>query len=367
MLTKKLIISFLSSVVILLLLLFSVLYYVGWLRPVYQGASFVTLKVKRDATLYHFSKQIQQRGWVSSSLLVRCVAEIKGVRQIKRGEYLIRPGMTLAQLIDNLSSAKGLVLHKITFIEGTTFRDYIERLNQDDNIVHTLSSSRMDKAMQQLGLSDKYPEGLFFPDTYRFTWGTTDRVVLKMAYNKMQRVSKQLWKARSRSVPYASRYEALIAASMIQSEAGVDRERPIISSVIVNRLRKGMRLQIDPTVMYGLDIPFGGRLSRADLNSPNSYNTYRHAGLPPTPINMPGRSSIYAALHPSETNFLYYVASHGRTHTFSSNYSQHKRAVKSYRKDRAWVESIAQKQCGVFRHVFMSHYAALVSWFFCFG
>jgi len=367
MLMRKLIIYTLSCLVLFVLLLSMIFYYEGWVRPLTLNHQVTSIKVHRNSSVYHVSQTMQRRGWVLSPHFVRWVAEWQHVSHLKIGEYVVQRGMTVAQLLRNMASAKGLTSYHITFIEGTTLKNFLARLQHDGNITHTLSSSDGKGLMRRLANKAEKPEGLLFPDTYHFSWGTTDVVILKMAYKKMQSILQAEWQNRAADLPYQSAYQALIAASMIQSEASLTRERPLVSSVIVNRLRRGMRLQIDPTVMYGLGMPFGSSLSRSDLKKSSPFNTYLNRGLPPTPINMPGRSSIHAALHPAITSYLYYVASGGRAHRFSINYRQHRSAVASYRKDQLLVEVMHQRECDAFRHVLLPHYTALLFWYFCYG
>ncbi len=189
--------------------------------------------------------------------------------------------------------------------------------------------------MSTLGYPYNSPEGLFFPDTYLYTWGNKDTKILRQAYQHMQNFLNQQWEQKAENLPYKDAYQALIVASLIESETHVASERPLIAGIILQRLKKQMYLQIDPTVLYGVNKPFGSKITQDDLHNDNPYNTYRHYGLPPTPINMPSAPSIQAALHPIYTNALYYVARGDGTHTFSATYIQHLAAIK---KNRDWQE-----------------------------
>jgi UPF0755 protein len=184
--------------------------------------------------------------------------------------------------------------------------------------------------MAQLGLSGEHPEGRFFPDTYQFPAGTTDVAVLQHAYAEMQRHLEQAWQGRAAGLPLANPYEALILASIVEKETGSPGERTRIAGVFIRRLQKNMRLQTDPTVIYGLGADFDGNLRRRDLETDSPYNTYMRAGLPPTPIALPGAAALHAALHPAPGDELYFVSRGDGTHHFSANFDEHTAAVRNY-------------------------------------
>ena len=193
-------------------------------------------------------------------------------------------------------------------------------MHQDNNIKF--------KAFPEIS---KKLEGMIYPDTYKFAWGVNSNAVIQYGVTKMQRVLQKAWKSRDHSIPIKTPYQALIVASLIQTEAGNVAERPKVAAVIYNRLRKNMRLQIDPTVMYGLGLPYGSILTKRQLEQKTPYNTYTFEGLPPTPIAFPTRTAIEAALHPVKLSAYYYVANGDGTHTFSDSYKLHKKAVARYR------------------------------------
>ena len=214
-------------------------------------------------------------------------------------------------------------------------------LLKDDALQHITVSQTDQELMTALGHPGEFPEGRFFPDTYIYTWGNKDTVILQQAYQRMNVLLMQEWSQRAAELPYKTPEEALIVASLVESEAVLPAERPIIAGVILRRLQQNMNLQIDPTIIYGVGKPFGSTITLEDLRNDNPYNTYLHKGLPPTPINMPSAASIFAALHPASGDSLYYVAQGDGSHRFSATYPEHLQAVKKYRQ---FKKSEADKQ-----------------------
>lgn len=323
---------FYFTLIAILSLLFSVFVYYSGFRKALTGLNQpVSILLRKNTGLSSLAKKLKARGWVKSTLLVLSIAYLQGTDHLHFGEYWVRPGETLSELLIKMSKATDLVQHKITFAEGVTFQQMLWQLAADPYVDHSLEGDSPEAVMQSLGLPVSSPEGLFFPDTYTYTWGVSDKTILLSAYREMQTKLTEFWATRSRRLPYRSPYQALIAASLIQSEVALPSEAPLVSSVIVNRLKKHMRLQIDPTVMYGLQLPFGSELTRQDLRSVTPYNTYLIRGLPPTPINMPGAVALQSAVHPASSTYLYYVSDNQGGHFFSSNYLEHRRAVARYR------------------------------------
>jgi UPF0755 protein len=222
------------------------------------------------------------------------------------------------------------VRHALTLIEGWTFRQVMGALGQDDRLTRTLTGLSDEAVMERLGYPGLHPEGRFFPDTYYFVRGVSDISLLQRAYERMLQVLDGEWSARSSDVPLEQPYEALILASIIEKETAVAAERAKIAGVFIRRLEKGMLLQTDPTVIYGLGTAFDGNLRRRDLEQDSPYNTYMRPGLPPTPIAMPGRASIHAALHPESGTALYFVARGNGEHVFSASLPEHIDAVRRY-------------------------------------
>ena len=246
------------------------------------------------------------------------------------GEYPLEPGMTARDLLALLQ--RGAVLQRsVTLVEGWTFKQFRLALARAERLQHTLPETMpAEQVMTELGLGDVHPEGQFFPDTYLYTLGMSDRDVLLRAYRRMQEVLTSEWEQRQKNLPIDSAYEALILASIIERETGVPHERDEIAGVFVRRLRQGMRLQTDPTVIYGMGEQYEGRIGRADLREATPYNTYMIDGLPPTPIAMPGREAIHAALNPADGSSLYFVARGDGSHVFSDTLDEHNAAVRRY-------------------------------------
>lgn len=254
--------------------------------------------------------------------------------KIKAGEYQIEPGTNLPQFLELLVSGK-VIMNALTIVEGMTTKELLSAVHAHPKIVNTLEARDIEALMSSLGAEEKAEEGWFLPETYHFPSGTTDVDFLKRAYQQMQAALAEAWEQRDEDLPYKSPYEALIMASIIEKETGIAEERPEIAGVFVRRLQKGMRLQTDPTVIYGMGDKFDGNLRRTDLRTDTPYNTYTRHGLPPTPICLPSIESIHAALHPADGNSLYFVATgeEGR-HVFSATLKQHNKAVRRYQLKR---------------------------------
>ena len=218
----------------------------------------------------------------------------------------------------------------ITFVEGITFAEMREHVERTQQLQMTLKGLSNADVLKKIGATEASPEGLFFPDTYRFSAGTTDLDLLKKSYGMMQQKLAQAWAQREAGLPYKSPYEALIMASIIEKETGRADERPLIGAVFTNRLKIPMRLQTDPTVIYGMGQRFDGNIRRRDLTTDTPYNTYTRDGLPPTPIAMPGWSALLAAVKPAQSDKLYFVAKGDGSHFFSSSLDEHNRAVAKY-------------------------------------
>lgn len=249
------------------------------------------------------------------------------------GEYRMTPGMTAQGLI-GLWQRGEVVQYSLTLVEGWNFRQVRSALAKHEKIVQTLSGLSDSEVMDKLGHPGVFPEGRFFPDTYRFVRGMTDVEFLKKAYNRLDDVLAQEWSKRAPDAPYTDPYQALIMASLVEKETGVPEERGQIAGVFVRRLKVGMLLQTDPTVIYGLGERYNGKLTRAHLKEANPYNTYMVAGLPPTPIAMVGREAIHAALNPVPGSSLYFVARGDGSHIFSDDLDAHNAAVREFQLKR---------------------------------
>lgn len=252
-------------------------------------------------------------------------------RKLKVGEYELKPGLTTAQILMLFVQGK-THQYSITFPEGWNFKQILQKLNQHPDLKHTLDGLDNQTIMAKLNADKKHPEGLFFPDTYFFAKNATDFSILKKAYAKMQRILEQEWQHKDRDLPLQDSYQALILASIVEKETAASAERPLIAGVFVQRLKIGMLLQTDPTVIYGMGDSYQGNIRRQDLHTLTPYNTYMIKGLPPTPIAMPGKEAIRAALHPAKTNNLYFVARGNGTHVFSPTLKEHNDAVNEFQR-----------------------------------
>jgi UPF0755 protein len=249
--------------------------------------------------------------------------------RIQVGTYEISPQASPAKIIEQLEQGR-VILEQLTVIEGSTFADFRRALDTHPQVTHALKGKSDAQVMAALGHADQVPEGRFFPDTYRFAALTSDLDILAMAYDKMQTLVTTSWPQRAADLPISTPYEALTLASIVEKESGIASERPRIAGVFVNRLRAKMRLQTDPSVIYGLGDHYDGTIHTKDLSADTPYNTYTRAGLPPTPIALPSKESVLAALHPAPTEELYFVATGNGGHHFSKTLEEHNAAVKTY-------------------------------------
>lgn len=270
-------------------------------------------------------------GAIQFELLARALGR---AQNIKAGSYEISSVLTPIQLLDKLTTGD-VTQAEVRFIEGWNIRQVRAALDTAADLRHDTKGLPDAELLAKLGAAEKHPEGLFFPDTYLFSKGASDLAVLRRAYAAMQRHLAQEWESRDPSSPYASPYHALVMASVVEKETGRAAERDKIAGVLVNRLRINMLLQADPTVIYGLGESFDGNLRKVHLQTDGPYNTYTRTGLPPTPIAMPGRGALRAALRPAKTDALYYVARGDGTSEFSRNLDEHNRAVRKYQLNAA--------------------------------
>lgn len=257
-------------------------------------------------------------------------ARVHGLaRRLKAGEYQIRPGMTAVDLLNTVVKGK-VYQHSVTIIDGWTFQQMMSALNKQPALKHLLRGDTKKQVMAAIGHPDQPAQGHFLPNTYYFTRGMTDIAFLKRAYHAMQVVLKRQWKKRAKGLPLKNKDQALTLASLIEKESGDPNELGKISGVFIRRLEKGMKLETDPTVIYGLGSSYNGKLTREDLRKDTPYNTYTHYGLPPTPICMPSKAALHAALHPTPGKALYFVSKGNGTHHFSDTFAAHKRAIRKY-------------------------------------
>lgn len=253
--------------------------------------------------------------------------------KIHTGEYFFPVGITPLQLLEKLNNGD-VILHQVTLLEGWTFRQIIAALNEQSELTHQLTHKTTAEQLAILNLPISHLEGWFYPDTYRFTKGTSDVELLRQSYNVMRKTLDEMWATKAANLPYANDYQALIMASIVEKETGWAGEREQVAGVFVRRLQLGMRLQTDPTVIYGMGVDYNGKISKKDLMRATQYNTYIIDGLPPTPIATPSKASLYAALHPAAGNALYFVAKGDGTSEFSATLAEHQRAVVRYQLQR---------------------------------
>jgi len=292
----------------------------------------IRVQVDQGASVRTVLTQLAGHGALANTRAVELYLRIHGRRpKVLAGMYEIPPRASAAQILELFEQGK-VILEQLTVVEGSTFADFRRELDQHAAVTHTLTGKTPAEVMAAIGHTGENPEGRFFPDTYRFAAKTTDHDILLLAYNSMQKLLETAWPQHSPNLPFDTPYQALILASIVEKETGLAAERPRIAGVFVGRLRKGMRLQSDPTVIYGLGASYDGDIRTRDLVTDTPYNTYTRAGLPPTPIALPGRESILAALHPLDTGELYFVAtaSGDGGHHFSKTLEEHNAAVREY-------------------------------------
>ncbi|MDP3483814.1 MAG: endolytic transglycosylase MltG [Sulfuricella sp.] len=300
--------------------------------PVHLPLSPYEFTLKHGSSLRTIARQFSAEGLIPEPWSFIVLAKTLGKEgEIKAGNYQLDREITPFQLLQKIT--KGDVSQsEIVFIEGWNFSQMRKALDEHPAIRHDTAGLSDRELLNRLGVQEENAEGLFFPDTYYFSNGMSDLSVLKRAYQIMGQRLSDAWRERSPNLPYSTPYEALIMASIVEKETGRSGERQMIAAVFINRLRIGMRLQTDPTVIYGLGETFDGNLHKRDLTTDNAYNTYTRAGLPPGPIAMPGWASIHAALHPAATSALYFVSRGDGTHQFSRSLAEHNQAVARYQK-----------------------------------
>lgn len=311
-----------------------------WLKAAYYSPGpakqSMRVQVEQGASVRTVLQDLSRQGIVDHPRAIELYVRLNSrlthhAPRIQVGQYEIPAGASPAEILDLFDQGK-VVLEQLTVIEGSRFSDLRHLLDAHAAVAHTLRGKSDEEVMAAIGHAGEHPEGRFFPDTYRFAARTPDVEILGKAYAALQKVLDEAWQQRSADLPLQTSYEALILASIVEKETGLPAERPRIAGVFVSRLRKGMRLQTDPTVIYGLGASYDGDIRSRDLVTDTPYNTYTRAGLPPTPIALPGRDSILAAVHPQETGDLYFVATGTGDggHHFSKTLEEHNAAVRSY-------------------------------------
>ncbi|WP_430462489.1 endolytic transglycosylase MltG [Thalassolituus sp. LLYu03] len=300
-----------------------------WQLPTNNEAP-VRVEILSGDTLSKVSRRWQEEGWLPSALLLRVQARLSGQDKVLRpGEYDIPPAITGLALLTLLAEATP-VSYRVTLIEGRPLREALTALEQAPKLRQDIRPLTPEAVAQLLGINGN-AEGWLYPDTYVYHGGDKVSAVIRQAYERMQQQLQSAWDGRAAGLPYASPYDALIMASIVEKETGAVAERPVIAGVFVRRLQKGMRLETDPTVIYGLGPDFDGNLKKVHLQDrSNPYNTYRNKGLPPTPIALAGAEALQAALQPAAGDELYFVARGDGSHYFSATLEEHNAAVRKY-------------------------------------
>jgi UPF0755 protein len=307
--------------------------YFSLFTPLPIPAAGYRLDIGRGSTMRQLTSRMSDDGILPNGLLPRLWVRLHpALGRIRPGAYLVQGPLTTVELLQKLGTLDPI--NRLTVVEGSTFRELLEALAARQDVEHTLSGKSDAEIMAALGVREGRPEGLFAPDTYDVAPGDSDLATLKRLYLHQQKIMADEWTARAPKLPYRSPYEALIMASIIEKETGAAAERPQIAGVFVRRLQTGMRLQTDPTVIYGMGDLYRGKLAHDDLLQPTPYNTYQIDGLPPTPIALPGQAAIHAALHPAPGDALYFVARGDGSHQFSATLAEHNRAVQQFQLHR---------------------------------
>lgn len=297
-------------------------------RPLSSDSKEVTLTIPPGMSFKNVTQELFRHGLIKQKLTWDIFGRLSGATNaIKAGEYSFSTSLTPGQLLNKLVRGD-TIQFSLTVIEGWTFKQLWAAVKQHDKIAHTVSSP--EELLAKLDLKNQHPEGWFYPDTYHFPAGMTDVEFFQRAFQYMLKVLDEEWTNRKTDTLLKSPEEVLTLASIIEKETSVEDERTLVAAVFTTRLKRGMRLQTDPTVIYGMGESYDGNISRKYLKTDTPYNTYLHKGLPPTPIALPSRASIAAALNPADSEVVYFVAKGDGTHHFSSTYEEHREAVIKY-------------------------------------
>lgn len=288
------------------------------------------LSINNGETYSGFIDQLAEEDKVSFPIVLKLYRKLFIHDTMKAGVYEVTKGMSVRQVLEMVSNVENAQMSRLLVIEGTTAKQLIQSLKNDalvEKSVVNLSSSEL---LKSLNIPFDHPEGLFAPDTYFFDKGVSDKKILTDLYQRQMKILDEAWEKRDPNLPYKDKYEALIMASIIEKETNVDSELRQVSGVFYRRLKLGMRLQTDPTVIYGMGDKYTGKISKQDLRTPTAYNTYTINGLPPTPIALPSKKAIEATMHPDQSDNIYFVATGNGGHKFTANLNDHNRAVQEY-------------------------------------
>ena len=328
--------SFLKKVFVLLLLisLVSAGLIMYWAQQpiITQEQPSIDFSIKPGSPVKSAAQQIAAAGVPMNPYLFVLLARISGkAAKMKAGNYVLKPGTTPRHLISQLVRGE-FAQESVSIIEGWTFKQMRAEINSHPALRHDTAQMSDQELLALITTNFKNPEGLFFPDTYMFATGASDLQIYKQAHAVLMKRLNEVWEARNPVLPYKTPYEALTMASIVEKETGQSSERSMVAAVFVNRLKLGMLLQTDPTVIYGMGEKYKGKIHKSDLERDTPYNTYTHVGLPPTPIALPGAAALAATLNPATTDVLYFVARKDGSSEFSSNLNDHNRAVNKYQR-----------------------------------
>lgn len=299
-----------------------------YFTPIVSNPQGLRYNVQFGATTQAVIADLTHQQIIQHPIFFRLLVRLRGnTHYFKAGEYFFPPGTTPPKMLNQMLTGSGIIYHSFAIISGWNFNQLRQALLEENDIRHTIQNMTNAEIMQRLGHPNLHPEGQFFPDTYYYVLGSSDIALLKRAFHTMQNKLNEAWKHRAANLPFHYPYDALIAASLVEKEAYLDKERPIIAGVMVNRLKHNMLLQFDPTVIYGMGLRFDGKIHKANLTENTPYNTYVKKGLPPTPIAMPSLLSLMAVVHPANHEFFYFVARGDGSHQFSVSLNQHHEAV----------------------------------------
>ncbi|CAG7857666.1 Endolytic murein transglycosylase [biofilm metagenome] len=320
-------------------LLITGLVVLGWLGTSYYHAinysavsNKVIIEITKGDSFGEITRKLLAQNIAINTLWFKVLAYQQGIiNHLKPGEYELIPGLTAAQILTQFAEGKS-IRYSVTFPEGWNLKEILQALAKTSNLEQTLANVTVADVSKRLGINENNPEGWLFPDTYYFEKKAPDLSILTRAHKKMLDVLMEEWQKKEKDLPYKTPYEALIMASIVEKETGAKTERPQIAGVFVRRLAKGMLLQTDPTIIYGMGDKYKGNIRANDLTTKTPYNTYVIQGLPPTPIAMPGRDAIHAALHPEQGDSLYFVAKGDGSHQFSATLTDHNHAVNHFQK-----------------------------------
>lgn len=326
--------TFKLALLLLMLAFFAVIAATTWftVRHLPMRSIPAIFSVPQGASLRAAAQAIEAAGIDLPAWQLELLGRVmKRAAKIKAGSYEVEEGLTALALLDKLTRGD-VTQGELVLVEGKTFRQFRAALNENPDLIHDSLKLSDAQILERLGAKESHPEGLFFPDTYLFDKGSSDFDVLRRAYKSMQPRLAAVWERRESTLPVRNSYELLILASIIEKETGLPADRPQVAAVFVNRLRRGMLLQTDPTVIYGLGERFGGNLRKIDLQTDTPWNTYTRPGLPPTPIAMPGLASLQAAANPPASDRLYFVARGDGSSQFSSSLDEHNNAVNRFQR-----------------------------------